>query len=277
VGDDDGGHSGEPGRLLIIGGAEDRCHGAPLLERFVELCGGEAARIVLVTTATGAPDEVHADYERVFRRLGADRTIQLRLRGRSDADGDDAAKVLEDATGVFISGGDQSRLRTLVGSRINDILRDRLGASDGLVIAGTSAGATAMGRTMILGGEGADVSAATVRTGPGFGLIPKALIDMHFGERGRLPRLLSAVALDPDHLGVGIDENTGILVEGSSFEVLGTGVVTVADAEQATVVYADGDGDPITLFGVRLHLLPMGCIFDIASREATIGPAHDRY
>jgi cyanophycinase len=103
------------------------------------------------------------------------------------------------------------------------------------------------------------------------------LIDMHFGERGRLPRLLSAVALDPDQLGVGIDEKTGILVEGSRFEVLGNGVTTVVDAKHATVVHAAGDGDPITLFGVRLHLLPAGCIFDIATREATIGPAHDRY
>jgi cyanophycinase len=276
VEDDDGGHSGNPGSLLIIGGAEDRGDGAPLLERFVDLCGGQAARIVLVTTATGAPDQVHADYERVFRRLGADRTIPLRLRGRSDADGDDAAKIIQDATGVFISGGDQSRLRALVGSRINEILRDRL-RSEGLVIAGTSAGATAMGRTMILGGERPDVSAAAVRTGPGLGLIPKVLIDMHFGERGRLPRLLSAVALDPDHLGVGIDENTGILVEGNAFEVLGTGVVTVADAEQATVVHPAGDDDPITLFGVRLHLLPAGCIFNVEAREGTIGPAHDRY
>jgi cyanophycinase len=275
--DDDGDHSGYPGRLLIIGGAEDRCRGVGLLERFVGLSGGDAARIVLVTTATGRPDEVHADYDRVFRRLGVERITELRLRGRSDADDDDAAKLLEDATGVFISGGDQSRLRTLVGSRANDILLDRLSADDDLVIAGTSAGATAMGRTMILGGDGPDVSAAAVRTGPGLGLIPKVLIDMHFGERGRLPRLLSAVALDPDHLGVGIDEKTGILVEGSRFEVLGSGVTTVVDAKHATVVHAAGDGDPITLFDVRLHLLPAGCIFDIATREAAIGPAHDRY
>jgi cyanophycinase len=220
---------------------------------------------------------VHADYDRAFRSLGADRTTELRLRGRSDADGDEAAKLLEDATGVFISGGDQSRLRTLVGSRANDILRDRLNASDGLVIAGTSAGATAMGRTMILGGGRPDVSAAAVRTGPGLGLIPKVLIDMHFGERGRLPRLLSAVALDPDQLGVGIDEKTGILVQGSRFDVLGNGVATVVDAKHSTVVHAAGEGDPITLFDVRLHLLPAGCIFDIATREATIGPAHDRY
>jgi cyanophycinase len=275
--DDEGDHSGYPGRLLIIGGAEDRCRGTGLLERFVELSGGDAARIVLVTTATGRPHEVHADYDRVFRRLGVERITELRLHGRADADDDDAAKLLEDATGVFISGGDQSRLRTLVGSRANDILIDRLSSAGDLVIAGTSAGATAMGRTMILGGEGPDVSAAAVRTGPGLGLIPKVLIDMHFGERGRLPRLLSAVALDPDYLGVGIDEKTGILVEGSRFEVLGSGVATVVDAKHATVVHAAGDGDPITLFDVRLHLLPAGCIFDIATREAAIGPAHDRY
>jgi cyanophycinase len=277
VADDDGSHGGNPGRLLIIGGAEARSHGAALLERFVELCGGEAARIVLVTTATEAPDQVRADYERAFRAAGADRTTELRLRGRSDADSGDAAKLLEDATGVFVSGGDQSRLRALVGSRINEILRERLNSGDGLVIAGTSAGATAMGGAMILGGEGPDVSAAAVRTGPGLGLLRKVLIDMHFVERGRLPRLLSAVALDPDQLGVGLDENTGILVDPASFEVLGTGVATVADAKHATVVHGAGDGDPITLFGVRLHLLPAGCIFDIATREAAIGPAHDRY
>ena len=183
--------------------------------------------------------------------------------------------LLSAATGVFFSGGDQSRLRTLVGSRTNDVISARLG--DGLVVAGTSAGATAMGRTMILGGAGSDVSAAAVRTGPGLGLVPHALIDMHFGERGRLPRLLSAVALDPEHLGIGLDENTGVLIEGDGFEVIGTGVATVVDAEDATVVHAAGDCDPITLFGVRLHLLPAGCLFDFATRTPAIGPAHDRY
>ncbi len=263
------------GCLLIIGGAEDRCCGAGLLERFVALCGGDQARIVLVTAATGRPDQVHADYERVFRKLGVDRTIQLRMRGRADADSPAAARMITDATGAFFCGGDQSRLRTLVGSRTNEILRDRL--ATGLVVAGTSAGATAMGRTMILGGEGPDVSAVAVRSGPGLGLVPKVLIDMHFGERGRLPRLLSAVAANPDHLGVGIDENTAILVTGDSFEVLGSGVATVADADRATVIHPAGDCDPITLFGVRLHLLPAGCLFDITQRTPAIGPAHDRY
>jgi cyanophycinase len=263
------------GRLLVIGGGEDRCCGAGVLERFVELSGGDQARITLVTTATGIPDEVHAEYEQVFRKLGVEQTRELRLRGRADADSDAAVAALRDSTGVFFSGGDQSRILALVGSRANDILHEQL--DRGLVVAGTSAGATAMGRTMILGGEGPEVSAATVRTGPGLGLAPRLLIDMHFAERGRLPRLLSAVALDPDHLGVGIDENTAILVEGDTFEVLGTGVATVADGERSTVVHAAGDCDPITLFDVRLHLMPAGCVFDIAARAPGIGPAHTRY
>ncbi|MGH3273238.1 MAG: cyanophycinase [Streptosporangiaceae bacterium] len=264
-----------PGRLLIIGGAEDRCCGAGLLERFAELCGGQQARIVLVTTATGLPDQVRADYEQVFRKLGVERFGELRLRGRADADSDEAAAELAGATGVFFTGGDQSRLRTLVGSRTSAVLSEQLAA--GLVVAGTSAGATAMGTTMILGGHGPEVSAAAVRTGPGLGLIPRALIDMHFGERGRLPRLLSAVARDPDQLGIGIDENTAVLVEGTSLEVLGTGVATIVDAKAATVVYPAWDCDPITLFGVRLHLLPHGGLFDFVTRTPAIGPGHDRY
>lgn len=274
-GEDITGGDEPPGRLLIIGGAEDRCCGAGLLEKFVELCGGGRARVVLITTAANAPDEVLAEYERVFRKLGVDHTSELRLHGRGDADGDDAAGLLSAATGVFLTGGDQSKLRTLVGSRINEIITSRL--ADGLVLAGTSAGATALGRTMILGGNSFDVSAAAVRTGPGLGLVPQALIDMHFGERGRLPRLLSAVAMAPEHLGIGLDENTGVLVEDGGFEVLGAGVATVVDAEDATVVHPAGDYDPITLFGVRLHLLPAGCRFDFRRRAPSIGPAHERY
>ncbi len=266
---------GGPGRLLIIGGAEDRCCGAGILERFARLCGGDEARIVVITTATGAPSQVLAEYEQVFSRLGVKHVAELPLTGRADADSDAALDVLNSATGVFFSGGDQSRLQTLVGSRFNDQLRARL--ASGLIVAGTSAGATALGRTMILGGNGPDVSTATVRTGPGLGLVPRMLIDMHFGERGRLPRLLSAITLDPDRLGVGIDENTAICVRQDNFEVIGTGVVSVVDAAHAAVVHAASDDEPITLFDVRLHLLPAGCVFDIAGRSAAIGPAHAKY
>jgi cyanophycinase len=262
------------GRLLIIGGGEDRCCGAGVLERFVELCGGEQARITLATTATGIPDEVHAEYEGVFRKLGVEQTRELRLRGRADADSDAAAAALRDST------GSSSAEATNPGSWRWSAPGPTTSSASSSPVAWssrTSAGATAMGRTMIVGGEGPEVSAATVRTGPGLGLAPRLLIDMHLSERGRLPRLLSAVALDPDHLGVGIDENTAILVDGDTFEVLGTGVATVADGEQASVVHAAGDCDPITLFDVRLHLMPAGCVFDIVRRAPSIGPAHNRY
>ncbi|HET9898185.1 MAG TPA: cyanophycinase [Streptosporangiaceae bacterium] len=263
------------GRLLIIGGAEDRRCGAGVLERFAGMCGGDQARIVVITTATDQPSQALAEYQEVFSKLGVRHVAELHISGRADADSAETLDVLDNATGVFLSGGDQSRLRTLVGSRLNAQLAERLRC--GLIIAGTSAGATALGRTMILGGNGAEVSTATVRTGPGLGLMPRMLIDMHFGERGRLARLLSAVTLDPDRLGVGIDENTAICVRHNSFEVLGSGVVSVVDAEQAKVVHAGSDYDPITLFDVRLHLLPAGCVFDISSRAPAIGPAHVRY
>lgn len=263
------------GQLLIIGGGEDRCCGSGVLERFVELAGGTRARITLVTTATGVPDEVHAEYEQVFRKLGAERTSELRLRGRADADSERAEAMPRDATGVFFSGGDQSRIRVLAGSATNDVLAQRL--VEGLIVAGTSAGATALGQTMILGGDRQDVSAAGVHTGPGLGLVEKVLIDMHFAGRGRLPRLLSAVALAPDHIGVGIDENTAILVRGDRFEVIGSGVATVVDPERAALVHPAGDRDPITMFDVRLHLMPAGSVFSMSGRAPSIGPAHTRY
>jgi cyanophycinase len=268
-------HGGDPGRLLIIGGAEDRCCGAGVLERFAAMSGGPKARIVVITTATDMPDRILSDYQRVFRKLGIRHVRELPIGGRADADSPRVASALDAASGVFFCGGDQARLQALVGSRANDQLKRRL--AEDLVVAGTSAGATALGSTMILGGKGSEVATATVRTAPGLGLMSRTLIDMHFGERGRLARLLSAVALDQDRLGIGIDENTAICVGTDRLEVLGAGVVSVVDANKAAVVHAAAETDPITLFDVRLHLLPAGCVFDLTSRSPDIGPAHARY
>lgn len=258
------------GRLLVIGGAENRRCGSGPLEEFVALAGGRDARIVVVTTATERPEQVTAEYARVFRRLGVPSVTELRLPRRAVADGETSLTVLGDATGVLFSGGDQSRIRTLVGSRANALLRRRLD-EDGLVIAGTSAGATALGSSMILGGDGHEVAASAVRIGPGLGLLDNVLIDMHFAERGRLPRLLSGIALDTRRLGVGIDEDTAIVVGRGRFVVIGSGVVTVVDADRSTVVHAANEDDPIALFDVRLHLLPAGCRFDMNLREPWSG------
>jgi cyanophycinase len=127
-----------------------------------------------------------------------------------------------------------------------------------------------MSSTMILGGNDASLSTASVRTGPGLEFLPGVLIDMHFAERGRLNRLLSAIAMFPHELGLGIDENTAILVDGDRFVVLGAGTVTVIDAGPAATIRAPVEGDgPVALCGVQLHVLPAGYAFDLTERQPT--------
>jgi cyanophycinase len=142
--------------------------------------------------------------------------------------------------------------------------------ADGMILAGTSAGAAMMSSTMILGGSIASVSTGSVRTGPGMEFLSGVLIDMHFAQRGRLNRLLSAIAMFPHELGLGIDENTAILVEGDVFEVLGSGSVTVIDAGQARTISAtlSDVGGPIALCGAQLHVLPAGWRFNLTERAA---------
>ena len=263
------GRNAGTGRLLVIGGRENRTCGTGPLEEFVTLSGARRSRIVVVTTATGVPEQVTAEYATVFRHLGVSSVTELRLVGRTTADDPSSLTMLEQATGVLISGGDQSRLSTLVGSKTNVLLHRRL-REDGLVIAGTSAGATALGRWMILGGDG---TTSSVRIGPGLDLLGNVLIDMHFAERGRLPRLLSGIALDVQYLGVGIDEDTAIVVDGDRFQVIGRGVVTIVDADRATVAHAAEN--PMALFDVRLHLLPAGCWFDLEQRKPWFGPTRE--
>jgi|SRR5208283_3985452 len=213
-----------PGCLLVIGGAEDRTGECALLRVFAERSGGTGARIALITTASGVPGALFAEYSAAFRRHGVTDVCELRLADRDQCDGERTLTGLSRATGVFFTGGDQSRLGPLAGSRANLLLRDRLAAGT-LAVAGTSAGATALGQEMILGGD-----ADQPRTGPGLGLLPQAIVDMHFTQRRRLPRLVSAVRQCPSLLGIGIDEGTAILVRRRRFEVLGNGTVTTVEA-----------------------------------------------
>ncbi|HUK69430.1 MAG TPA: cyanophycinase [Streptosporangiaceae bacterium] len=258
------------GRILAIGGAEDRLRGSKLVRTFAELSGGASARIVLITAASGIPGRSFAEYSAAFRRFGVPEFRELRLGSQEDAYDERALAALAWATGVFFSGGDQSRLRVLVGSPANRLLRNRL-AGNKLVIAGTSAGATVMGATMILGGgcRAADNDAACerVRTGPGLSLLPEVIIDMHFAERGRLPRLLEAVARQPSHLGVGIDEDTAILASAGRFDVLGRGAATAVDAGATAANCAALGRDDRASFDIRLHRLYAGDAFDMHRRR----------
>jgi cyanophycinase len=254
------------GPLLIIGGAERR--GTAILSRFVQLAGGAAANIVVIATASRDPEDLEIEYASAFAGLGAGMVSALRLATRADANSAVATAALESATGVFFTGGDQLRITTVVGgSKVDTALHARL--ADGMILAGTSAGAAMMSGTMIVGGDGPGVTTASVRTGPGLEFLPGVLIDMHFAERGRLNRLLSAVALYPHELGVGIDEDTAILADGDVLEVLGSGSVTIVDAGTATDIRVPADG-PIALVGARIHVLSAGCRFELSGRRPSI-------
>ncbi|WP_433365766.1 cyanophycinase [Actinoplanes sp. CA-142083] len=252
-------------RLLIIGGAA----GPGLLGRFVSLAGGAAARIVVIATASSAPAEAESAHCEAFTALGAGEVHALRLATRGDAQCEQP--LLKTATGVFFTGGDQERISSVIGGTKADAELQRHP-----LIGGTSAGAAAMSGTMIVEGDAPGVTRASVRTGPGLELLPGVLIDQHFAERGRVNRLLSAVALYPHELGLGIDEDTAILTEGDCFEVLGSGAVTVIDAGAATDIRAPAQG-PITLAGARIHVLAAGHTFHLTGRRPVVdAPAPER-
>ncbi|GIF13237.1 cyanophycinase [Actinoplanes teichomyceticus] len=248
-------------RLLIMGGAA----GPALLVRFVELAGAAAARILVIATATEEPETAEEFYVDTFTALGAGSVRPLRLTTRADANAPGIAAELRAATGVFFTGGDQERITTVLGGTAADSLLQELVAAGAIVLGGTSAGAAMMSATMIVGGDGPGVTAASVRTGPGLEFLPGVLIDQHFAQRGRLNRLLSAVARYPHELGLGIDEDTAILTDGDRFEVLGSGAVTVVDAGAATDIRVPPSG-PIALAGARIHVLPAGHTFHLTGR-----------
>jgi cyanophycinase len=268
---------------MAIGGAEDRTNGCELLQVFAELCGGTGARIVLITTASSMPARAFAIYAAAFRRLGICDVRELRLASHEQADGEQALTVLAQATGVFFTGGDQARLEFLAGSRTNLALRGRVVAGS-LVVAGTSAGAAALGPVMILGGgirsndhdrDNQETTDDRLRTGRGLDLLPGAIIDMHFTQRRRLPRLLAAVARHPAHLGIGIDEDTAVLARSGRLHVLGRGEVVTVDKgllpvaglhiEPAAPLMPAVPGEPAS--GTRLHRLHASDAFDLEHRR----------
>jgi cyanophycinase len=261
------------GPVVIIGGAEDWEGEAQILREFVRLAGGARARISIIAAASENASEIAASYTEVFLRLGAAEAHDLKIAGRKDADGAAAVAAAEHATGIFFTGGNQVRItRTLGGTRLDRILHKR--HAEGLVLAGTSAGAAMMSSVMITGGPPVStLRAGGVELGPGMEFVPGVLIDQHFEERGRLRRLLSAVAQHPHDIGLGIDENTAAVVSGHRLEVVGAGTVTIIDAGELTYTNLDElerDG-LLAICGVKIHILPAGYRFDLQNREPVIG------
>jgi cyanophycinase len=264
-----------PGTLLIIGGHEDKEDEKLILRALAERV---EKKLVVATVASGDPDAMWEQYEPLFRRLGVRHVWHLDVRAREDAKSDRALRVLEGADAVFFTGGDQLKITSQLGDspvyqRVLDIYER------GGLVAGTSAGASIMSETMLVAGDpnGSPRIGDTVRMAPGLGLFRGAVIDQHFAERGRITRLIGAVAQNPRILGIGIDENTAICVERKQFTVIGEGGVYVADGQDVSYsnLAEEDTGRALSVFGVKLCLLSQGDRFDLETRAATPRPAEE--
>jgi cyanophycinase len=257
------------GQLIIIGGAEDKEGDSKILREFVRRSGSLQARIVVMTVATGLPAEVGETYIRVFERLGVEDVRVVDTARREDASDPKALETIAKATGVFFTGGNQARITELIkDTELDAMLHQRF--AEGLVIAGTSAGAAMMPDVMIVEGEGETnprMEVAVMDRGMGF--LPEVVIDQHFAQRGRLGRLLSAVAQQPVVLGFGIDEDTAIAVQGNELEVIGEHSVTVVDVSEITHSNLDEllRDEPLALCNAKLHILPHGYRFNLKTRS----------
>jgi cyanophycinase len=257
------------GTLIIIGGHEDKEGDKVILREVARRVG--SGKLVVVTLASEAAEEVWKEYQRVFRGLGVHHLFQLGPIERDEVISARQAKVLEDATGLFFTGGHQLRITSrLGGSLLSEKIREIY--ESGGVIAGTSAGASMMGEIMPVYGTGLPRHGIKGMSmlAPGFGLLRDVLIDQHFAERGRLGRILGALALNPRLLGLGIDEDTAVVVERErKFCVIGSGAVHVADGFEISYsnVAEDDPERAMSVFDVRLHLLSRGDTFDLEARR----------
>ena len=261
------------GFIIPIGGAEDKLRDPHILKRFVRLCGGSRARIAIIPTASELED-TGSRYKRVFRKLGADRVNILALKTRSDCESEDALKVLSRADGIFMTGGNQLRLSTILGGT-SVARRIRSRNAEGMHVAGTSAGAAFVPEHMIAGGEtGSTPRADMVQLAPGLGLTNRFIIDQHFRQRDRLGRLLTALAYNPFAVGIGLDEDTAAFIgPDDTLEVVGSGGITIVDPaelEHSTMDSAHRH-DPVSVIGLRLHILVAGGVYDIETRKARLG------
>jgi cyanophycinase len=255
-------------RLVIVGGAEDRLQDRIILRKFSEYCGGPQAKIRIITAASADPQGVWQSYREAFRALGVGNVDRLAIDDRESAQAPAVQAEILQADGIFMSGGDQSKL---MGTLWDTAAYESLHQSFHLnrcCIGGTSAGAAVMSRHMIAQGPSVlRPSKEAVDTDIGLGLLSQAVVDQHFSERRRLPRLLSTLAMRPDLLGVGIDEDTALVIErGVGIEVIGQGTVTLVDPSQMQSNVDDLEVlDQIEMLGVQLHLLPAGHRYTVKS------------
>ena len=264
---------GERGWIIPIGGAEEKENSPQILQRFVQLAGGEQADIVVIPTASQLRS-TGPRYERIFGELGALRVTAIDFDTRRDAEEPSRIERLQQATGVFFTGGNQLRLSTLIGGTAIAKTVRQLNAA-GVPVAGTSAGAAFISEHMIaFGDEGSTPVAGSVRLAPGLGLTNRFIIDQHFRQRDRLGRLLTALAFNPFAIGLGLDEDTAAFIApDNTVHVQGSGGITVVDAADVQFSSMDSidEGRPVCLLGVKLHILTQGATFNLHTRAADAG------
>ncbi len=262
------------GHLVIIGGHEDRTRDMEILSRFVELSGGPDANIVVITAASTVPDDMWSMYDSAFGNLGVARRSHMELTSRQEANSEEFVRQVAEADGIFMTGGDQKRLLALLGGTALDAEMHVALKTRGATIGGTSAGASAMSGHMLAQGRvELHPEKGSVSLAAGLGLLQRVVIDQHFSERQRLSRLLTIVAQNPYLQGIGIDEDTALVVErGVGIEVLGAGAVTIVDGRSMITNVADiKDRDTPELIDVRLHLLPAGSSYRLPTDATAPG------
>jgi cyanophycinase len=247
------------GRLLLIGGNEDMDErDMRILPRLVDLAGGKKSRILVCAAASAEPERSLEAFRKDLEKLGVGEVFRSPLNSRAEADSDELMDMLERSTAVLLTGGDQLRATSMMaGTRFGDRLKDGY-QREGLLVAGTSAGAAAMSSTMIIRGIGDTVRRDAVELAPGLGLLRDITVDTHFDRGGRVHRLMTVLAQNPATLGLGIDEDTAAEIgPNRKLTVWGKGVVMVFDARGIHTNTAEVTGkEAIALTDVRVHVLP---------------------
>ena len=259
------------GHLLVIGGAEDKYNERRILKKFLELAGGDKAEVLIVPVASDFPEFAADVYTQAFRNLGVASPRVLRATSRQDVAHADVEKLLDGITGVFLTGGDQMRLVSLLGgTKLAEKLRKMVRETN-IVLAGSSAGSAAMSTSMIVRGEpSSHPHKNAVKLSPGLGFLKNIIIDQHFSERGRISRLITAVSYNPYNLGIGIDENTAIILDGNGIlEVFGQGSATIVDGSQISFneIAEVADNEAFSICGVQFHVLRDGLIYNFLERH----------
>jgi len=266
-------HENKSGWIIPIGGGDKKVKSSTIMQRFVELSGGSSSQMVIIPTASQL-DTAGERTRDVFQELGVSEIEILDLETRADCNDPRLIEKLDNATGIFFTGGNQLRLATTIGG--TDAAKSfRAGNARGIHIAGTSAGAAFVCEHMIaIGKSGGTPKRGMASLSPGLGLTNRVIVDQHFRERDRLGRLLTALAYNPFATGIGVDEDTAAFIGPDDvIEVFGSGGLTVVDPSgiEFSSMADAGMGQPVGLIGVQLHILLAGDRYDLKTQIAYSG------